>query len=188
MAGLSNLPTEMIRNICDQLVPDMIVTGTRLPLPNEHRLRQRALRNLTLVSHYIGDIATEFLYRTLVIQSTTQMVCFFRTICDKPDLRRHTFFIANFVPLMDSTLQGKIEADIERHFPTLPATVTGPSYIYPPELFQLTPDIYFRTNHCGRTRSFGTSVSYTINQFPSRSGQYKEQSLFKQAHSALFYF
>ncbi|KAI0442390.1 hypothetical protein F4803DRAFT_575591 [Xylaria telfairii] len=146
MLVLMTLPMEMIRNIFDQLVPDMIVTGTKLPLSDEHRIRQGALRNLTLVSHFIGGIATEFLYRNLVIESTEQMVCLFRTLCDKPELRRHTWFVANLVTLMDSTIQEKIEADIERHFPTFPATVAGPSYIYPQELFHLDAKLLLSCN------------------------------------------
>ncbi|KAI0455918.1 hypothetical protein F5B21DRAFT_502940 [Xylaria acuta] len=137
MPALVTLPTEIIRNICDQLVPDVIVTGTALPLPDEHQLCQRALWSLTLVSRHAREIATEFLYKNVVIQSTKQMVCLFRTICNRPELRGRPRYLANLVPLMDSGLQWKIEGDIQRHFPLFPAIVTSPTNIYPREMYQL---------------------------------------------------
>ncbi|KAI1756434.1 hypothetical protein F4782DRAFT_550236 [Xylaria castorea] len=143
MPALVTLPTEIIRKICDQLVPDKIDTHATLPLPDEHQLRQRGLWSLTLVSYRIGGIATEFLYKNMVIQSTKNMVCLFRTIYHKPDLRGHARYLANLVPLMDSRLQEKIEADIQRHFPLLPTSVTNPIRVYPRELYQLDPPELF---------------------------------------------
>ncbi|KAI8945497.1 hypothetical protein F4801DRAFT_597827 [Xylaria longipes] len=143
MPTLVTLPTEMICKICDHLVPDVIVTGATLPLPDEHQLCQRALWSLALVSDHVGGIATEFLYKNVVIQSTKQMVCLFRTISGKPNLRRHAHYLANLVPLMDPGLQAEIEADIQRHCPFLPAIVTSITKIYPRELYQLdSPELF----------------------------------------------
>ncbi|KAI0554530.1 hypothetical protein F4679DRAFT_596477 [Xylaria curta] len=143
MPALVNLPIEIIRSICDQLVPYVILTGTELPLRDEHQLCKHALWSLTLVSHHIGGIATEFLYKNVVILSTKQMVCLFRTIYDKQELRRHPRYLANLVPLMDSELQGEIEANIQRHCPLLPACIAGSTQIYPQELYHLdSPELF----------------------------------------------
>ncbi|KAI0474442.1 hypothetical protein F4859DRAFT_522065 [Xylaria cf. heliscus] len=136
MSTLMALPTEMLRNICAFLVPEVIATGTKLPLPEEHQLRQGALWSLTLVSRGTRAIATEFLYKHLAIQSTEQMVCLFRTIVVQPDLRRYPQYLANLVPLMKSELQEEIEEDIQLHFPLLPSIVVDPTYLYPGEIYQ----------------------------------------------------
>ncbi|KAI0858674.1 hypothetical protein F4860DRAFT_526888 [Xylaria cubensis] len=137
------LPTEIIRNICDQLVPYVIATGTELPLRDEHQLCKHALWSLTLVSHRIGGIATELLYKNVVILSTKQMVCLFRTIYDKPEFRRYPRYLANLVPLMDSGLQGEIEANIQRHCPLLPAGIAGSTQMHPRELNHLdSPELF----------------------------------------------
>ncbi|KAI0190064.1 hypothetical protein EV127DRAFT_100665 [Xylaria flabelliformis] len=137
------LPTEIIRNICDQLVPYVIATGTELPLRDEHQLCKHALWSLTLVSHHIGRIATELLYKNVVILSTKQMVCLFRTIYDKPEFRRYPRYLANLVPLKDSGLQGEIEANIQRHCPLLPAGIAGSTQMHPRELNHLdSPELF----------------------------------------------
>ncbi|TRX97153.1 hypothetical protein FHL15_001947 [Xylaria flabelliformis] len=143
MPVLVTLPIEIIRNICDQLVPYVIATGTEPPLRNEHQLCKHALWSLTLVSHHIGGIATELLYKNVVITSTKQMVCLFRTIYDKPEFRRHPRYLANLVPLMDSGLQGEIEANIQRHCPLLPAGIAGSTQTYPRELYHLDSPALF---------------------------------------------
>ncbi|KAI1745126.1 hypothetical protein F4680DRAFT_467322 [Xylaria scruposa] len=143
MPVLVTLPTEIIRSICDQLVPYVILTGTQPPLRDEHQLCKHALWSLTLVSRNLRRIATEFLYKNVVILSTKQMVCLFRTIYDRPELRRHSRYLANLVPLMDSELQGEIEANIQRHCPLLPACIAGSTQIYPQELYHLdSPELF----------------------------------------------
>ena len=72
-------------------------------------------------------MATEYLYRNVVITSTKQMVCLFRSVCLNPTLCRHPHYLANLVPLLDAGLQEDIEREVFTHFPDLLATEAGPT-------------------------------------------------------------
>ncbi|TGJ79194.1 hypothetical protein E0Z10_g9558 [Xylaria hypoxylon] len=136
MAALSTLPMELIGEIFGQFVPDVIATGINTPLQDEHGRRQRTLCSLALVSHRVGDIATEFLYRNVAIQSVKQMVCLFRTLNNNRDICKYPRYLASLVPLVDPGLQREADEEIWDHYPLLPAIIKDTTRMYPPELDQ----------------------------------------------------
>ncbi|KAI0107260.1 hypothetical protein GGR51DRAFT_571203 [Nemania sp. FL0031] len=123
MPGLASLPPETLCHIFSMLIPEVIKTGA-FHVDDEHRRRQTALCSLTQIPK-LRNIAIEHLYRNLVITSTTQMVCLFRTLNENLSLREFPRYLANLVPLMDSTIQEHIENDMRRHLPLIPAALTG---------------------------------------------------------------
>ncbi|KAF7534511.1 hypothetical protein G7054_g6176 [Neopestalotiopsis clavispora] len=84
---LSNLPTEMILNICEHLIPAPIPTDDNLSmgrygilrslsfvLPPSHLQDTRALRNFCGTSKNHNRIATPLLYRNIAVTTTTQLI------------------------------------------------------------------------------------------------------------------
>ncbi|KAL2277606.1 hypothetical protein FJTKL_15352 [Diaporthe vaccinii] len=70
---LPDLPTEIITNVFECLVPGPLPTGTGLPLSTDILTSRRALINLRLTSKFCNEIALPLMYRNIIITSRMQM-------------------------------------------------------------------------------------------------------------------
>lgn len=70
---LLDLPTEIITNVFESLVPDSLPTGTRLPLSKDILASRMALTNLRLTSKFCNEMALPLVYRNVIITNRMQM-------------------------------------------------------------------------------------------------------------------
>lgn len=70
---LPDLPTEIITNVFECLVPGPLPTGTGLPLSTDILASRRALTNLRLTSKFCNEIVSPLMYRNVIITSRMQM-------------------------------------------------------------------------------------------------------------------
>lgn len=70
---LLDLPTEIITNVFESLVPGPLPTGTGLPLSTDILASRRALTNLRLTSKFCNEIVLPLMYRSVIITNRMQM-------------------------------------------------------------------------------------------------------------------
>lgn len=74
---LIELPTEIVTNIFESLVPNPLPTGTRLPLPTDILASRAAMFNLCLTSKFCHETALPLMYRNIIITDRIQMAKLF---------------------------------------------------------------------------------------------------------------
>lgn len=70
---LLDLPTEIVTNVFESLVPAPLPIGTGLPLSADIQASQKALINLRLTSKFCSEIALPLMYQNVIITNRMQM-------------------------------------------------------------------------------------------------------------------
>ncbi|KXJ88380.1 hypothetical protein Micbo1qcDRAFT_166428 [Microdochium bolleyi] len=99
VATLQALPSELLCLILDNLVLAPLPTGSRRHLPIPYYTNRGALVNLCLTSRRLNPHATKFLYRNIVVSSSSQCAALFHTLLYSPHLRRLARSFASLAPL-----------------------------------------------------------------------------------------
>ncbi|KAI0202003.1 hypothetical protein F4808DRAFT_91757 [Astrocystis sublimbata] len=169
------LSTEIIHRICNLLVlglPPKRPCRTSIRFNRAEHFR-RTLWSLCLVSRRIGAIATEYLYKAVIFESTEQRERFKRTMTKKPDFRGYP----QCMLLEDNIPLARVMKDLEYYFTLLHSICSIPTESYDRELSglklpalvsrdALSSHHFLRQMHAMLPRLQDTLIIYTFSSYP----------------------